>query len=304
MMTVAFPDRSWIEDVGPVAGINPLVFDGSAHAALPDRLDVFIAPYVVDVEPLRRAVQVEGLRHVQLLTAGYDGALEVLPAGVTLSNAGSVHDDSTAELALALTLACQRGIPRAVRAAAEGRWDRPEMLPSLADRRVLLIGYGNVGKAIARRLLPFRVQLTAVASRARGGDDLVDGVHGIDELSGLLPQAEVVIVVVPLTEATRGLIGEDFLAALSDGSLVVNVARGPVADTEAILRHAGRLRFGLDVTDPEPLPDGHPLFAAPDVLITPHVGGDTTAFRPRAVALLRSQLALIGAGKSPAHVVN
>lgn len=303
MVTVAFPDQGWIDEVGPVDGVEPVVYDGSPDAEPPDHLDVFISPYLKGVAPIERAVQVPGLRHVQLLTAGFDGVLEVLPEGVVLSNAGPVHDDSTAELAVALVLACQRGIPRAVRAAAEGRWDRPGHLPSLADRRVLLIGYGGVGKAIARRLLPFRVELTAVASRARGGDDLVDTVHGIDELPALLTDAEVVIVVVPLSEATRGLIGEDFLSALPDDALVVNVARGPVADTEAILRHAGRLRFGLDVTDPEPLPDGHPLFAAPDVLITPHVGGATSAFRPRAIALLRAQLARLGAGEEPEHVV-
>ena len=129
-----------------------------------------------------------------------------------------------------------------------------------------------------------------MASRPRSGDDLVPAVHGIDDLPDLLPEHDVVVVVVPLTESTRGLVDDSFLSALADDSLVVNVARGQVADTDALLRHAGRLRLALDVTDPEPLPQDHPLWTAPGVLITPHVGGVSTAFRPRAVRMLREQL--------------
>ena len=135
--------------------------------------------------------------------------------------------------------------------------------PSLAGSRVLIVGYGSVGRAIARRFDAFEVTLTAVASRARAGDDLVDAVHGIDELPELLPDQDVVVVIVPLNDSTHRLVDEAFLEAMPDGSLLVNVARGPVADTDALVRHAGRLRIALDVTDPEPLPDGHPLWSAP-----------------------------------------
>jgi len=145
--------------------------------------------------------------------------------------------------------------------------------------------------------------LTAVATRAREGDELVPQIHGIDDLPGLLPHTDILIVIVPLVERTHHLIDDAVLAALPDGALVVNVARGKVADTDAILRHAGRLRFALDVTDPEPLPDDHPLWKAPDVLISPHVGGATTAFRPRAVRLLRAQIEQYARTGSIDHVV-
>jgi phosphoglycerate dehydrogenase-like enzyme len=144
--------------------------------------------------------------------------------------------------------------------------------------------------------------VTAVASHGRD-DDLVGRVHGIDELAGLLPEQDVVVVLVPLSDATRGLLDDDTLALLPDGALVVNVARGPVLDTGAVLRHAGRLRFALDVTDPEPLPDRHPLWDAPGVLITPHVAGGTTAMLPRIAALVRAQLVRLVAGEPLANVV-
>jgi phosphoglycerate dehydrogenase-like enzyme len=168
---------------------------------------------------------------------------------------------------------------------------------------VLVVGYGSVGTAIARRFSAFDVSLTAVASRARAGDELVDVVHGIDELPALLPEHDVVVVIVPLNESTHQLVDDAFLAAMPDGALLVNVARGPVADTDALVRHAGRLRIALDVTDPEPLPEGHPLWTAPDVLITPHAGGNTTALLPRMADLVRRQLTRLVDGEEPDHLV-
>ena len=164
--------------------------------------------------------------------------------------------------------------------------------PALADKRVLVLGYGSIGRAIAARLTPFEVQVTAVASSARDGDDLVPSVHAVAQLPSLLPQHDVVIVIVPLSPATTRLVDADFLAAMPDGALLVNVARGGVVDTDALVREAasGRLLAALDVTDPEPLPPGHPLWSTPGVLITPHVGGASSAFRPRAVRLVRDQL--------------
>jgi phosphoglycerate dehydrogenase-like enzyme len=302
MVLASFPDRSWAEEVGPVDGVEPVIWH-PAEGLPPAPVEVVVAPYVFDASPLAIVADVPSVRLVQLLTAGYDSALAVLPPEVALANAGGVHDASTAELAVGLALASLRGIPEAVRATAGGRWGEARTRESLADRRVLVVGYGSVGRAVAARFAPFEVRLTAVASRARPGDDLVHRVHGVDELPELLPEAEVVVVVVPLTDATRGLVGEAFLAALPDDALVVNIARGPVADTDALFRHAGRLALALDVTDPEPLPEGHPLLTAPRTLITPHVGGNTTAFRPRAVRFLREQLARVAAGEEPASVV-
>ncbi|MGR2752543.1 2-hydroxyacid dehydrogenase [Agromyces arachidis] len=239
---------------------------------------------------------------VQSQSIGYDDVPGALPAGHVFSNAASVHETSTAELAVGLAIAAQRGIPDFVRAAGEGRW-APARHASLADRRVLLVGYGGVGRAIEARLAPFEVELARVASRAR--DDAAGRVHGVDELPALLRDAEVVFVAVPLAEDTTRMVDAGFLAALPDGALVVNVARGPVADTDAILAEAssGRLRFALDVTDPEPLPAGHPLFALPNVLVSPHVGGATTAMMPRMARLLRDQIERMLRGDEPRNVV-
>lgn len=301
MVLASLPDADWLADVGPIPGVDTLVWDPRDPA--PDApIEVVVAPYIGAARHIAHVASVPSVRLVQLLTAGFDGVPEQLPDHIAVANAAGLHDDSTAELALALTLAAQRGLPDFVRDQDRGVW-HPAWRPSLADRRVLLVGYGSVGRAIVRRLLPFEARVTAVASRSRPGDELVDAVHGTDELPALLPDAEIVIVVVPLLDATRGLVDEAFLAALPDGALVVNVARGPVADTAAILRHAGRLRFALDVTDPEPLPDGHPLFTALGVLISPHVGGLSSAMRPRAIRLLRDQLGRLGRGEPPVNVV-
>lgn len=302
MVRASFPDQSWLADVGPIPGIDAVVWNLTDPPPTDD-IEVVIPNYLGAARRIGAVANVPTVRFVQLLTAGYDGILEKLPEGVAVANAGHLHDDSTSEMALALTLAGLRGIPQFVRNQADGTWARPHDWPALADRRVLVLGYGSVGRAIVSRLLPFKAEVTAVASRARPGDDLVDRVHGTDELPTLLPLAQVVIVVVPLSDATRGLVGDDFLAALPDGALVVNVARGPVADTEAVLRQTDRLAFALDVTDPEPLPAEHPLWRAPNVLISPHVGGMSTAMRPRAIQLLREQLGRIGRGEEPSHLV-
>lgn len=265
------------------------------------RIDIVVPPYMGAAARLGALDGVEvGL--VQSQSIGYDDIPEALPPGHVFANAASVHETSTAELAVGLAIAAQRGIPDFVRAAAEGRW-APARHDSLADRRVLLLGYGGVGRAIEERLAPFEVELTRVASRAR--DDERGRIHGIDELPALLPEAEIVIVGVPLNDATTGLVDAAFLAALPDGALVVNVARGPVADTDAIIAEAtsGRLRFALDVTDPEPLPDDHPLFALPNVLISPHVGGATSAMMPRMARLLRDQIERMSRGDEPRNVV-
>jgi phosphoglycerate dehydrogenase-like enzyme len=265
------------------------------------RIDIVVPPYMGAAARLGALEGVEvGL--VQSQSIGYDDIPDALPPGHVFANAASVHETSTAELALGLAIAAQRGIPDFVRAAADGRW-APVRRDSLADRRVLLLGYGGVGRAIEERLAPFEVELTRVASHAR--DDEHGHVHGIDELPVLLPETEVVFVGVPLNASTTRLVDGAFLAALPDGALVVNVARGPVADTEAILAEAtsGRLRFALDVTDPEPLPDGHPLFALPNVLVSPHVGGATSAMMPRMARLLRDQIERMARGDEPRNVV-
>jgi phosphoglycerate dehydrogenase-like enzyme len=257
--------------------------------------DYEFAPITVEV-----IEQMSRLRVVQTLTAGVDRIRPHVPDGVLLCSARGVHDASTAELAVALTLASLRGIPDFVRAAGTGRWAYDGFRPSLADRRVLLVGYGSIGAAVERRLDGFECSVTRVARRVR------PGVRSIDELAGLLPEAEVVIVMVPITDETRGMVDAAFLARMRDGALLVNVARGAVVDTGALLAElsSGRLRAALDVTEPEPLPSDHPLWSAPGVLISPHVGGASTAFWPRAYRLVGEQLERYARGEPLSNQVS
>jgi len=301
-VVVSLPGATWVEEIGPLDGLELVVADLHRVPGRAAEIEVCVPPYMQAYDRSLFA-RMPRLRLVQVLTAGYDEIPEALPPGVMLANAVGVHDTSTAELALALTLASQRDIPQFVRDAATGTWGRPRVHDALADRRVVIVGYGAIGRAVARRLRPFEVRIDAVASRARDGDDIVADVLGIDSLHTLLPRTDVLIVVVPLSAATRHLIDDDVLGALPDGALVVNVSRGQVADTEAILRHTRRLRFALDVTDPEPLPPDHPLWREPSVLISPHTGGPTTAFRPRAVGFLREQLRAYARTRAVPHIV-
>ncbi|GAA4183096.1 2-hydroxyacid dehydrogenase [Gryllotalpicola kribbensis] len=272
--------------------------DGPAPA---ERIDIAVLPYLSMDSGRLGFLSTASVGLVQSQSIGYDGVADALPSGLVYANASSVHETATAELALALLLASQRGIDDFVRNAEAGRWS-PHRHPSLADRTVLILGYGGVGKAVEARLAGFEVaRVIRVASRAR--EDAAGHVHGIDELRALLPQADVVVIGTPLTDATRGLVGAKELAALPDGALVVNVARGPVLDTAAVLAEAGRLRFALDVTDPEPLPADHPLWAAPGVVISPHVGGAASSMEPRMARLLRRQIGHLLAGENCENVV-
>lgn len=303
MVTVSFPDRSWLDDVGPIDGVTPVVWDPQEGPPAED-VDVFIAPYMAPSDQIAVVREKPSVRLVQLLSAGADAALPVVPEGIPVARAQGVHDAATAELTVALVLASQRGFDEFALAQAKGEWLPRHFRPGLADKRVLLLGYGSVGRAIAERLAPFEVSLTAVASRARAGDDLVERVHGIDELADLVPEHDIVISVLPGSDATAGILDDAVFAALPNGALVCNVGRGNALVTEDALGHTGRLRFALDVTDPEPLPSDHPLWSEPGVIISPHTGGVTEAFRPRMVALLREQLRRIAAGGEPLHVVN
>jgi phosphoglycerate dehydrogenase-like enzyme len=226
-----------------------------------------------------------------------------LSAGVRLCNAKGVHEASTAELALALILASLRGFPGFVHGQDKEEW-RAGFYPALADKSVLIVGYGSIGAAIEDRLAPF--ECARVARVARSARTTARGpVHTLDDLPALLREADIVILSTPLNPSTQGLVSGDFLAAMPDGALLVNVARGGVVDTKALLSEleSGRLRAALDVTDPEPLPAGHPLWHAPNVLITPHVGGSTSAFLPRAKRLLAGQLTRFAAGEPVQNVV-
>lgn len=264
-----------------------------------DDVEFYAVPYgIVDPRFCEPIAHMPRLKVVQTVTAGYDHVLPYLRPGLTLANGRGVHDAATAELAMALTLAARRRLPDFVRAADERRWI-PAWSTGLADAHVLIVGYGSIGAAVERRLAGFEVQVSRVARSAR------PGVRPISEISELLPQADVVILTTPLTPQTEGLVNKEFLATMRDGALLVNVSRGRVVDTEALLTEleSGRLHAALDVTEPEPLPAGHPLWSAPNVLISPHVGGLTAALSPRARQLLVDQVRRYEAGEPLANVV-
>ncbi len=266
-----------------------------------DSIDVVVPHYMAPRAQFEFLRDVH-TRLVQFQSIGYDGIADILPPGTVFANAASVHEGSTAELAVALILASQRGLPDYQRAAERGRWE-PDVRDGLADRRVLLVGYGGVGRAIEQRLAPFEVEITRLARHARREGDHV--VHGWSALPALLSEAEVVVLSLPLDDSTRHLVDAAFLAQLRNDSLVVNVGRGPVVVTPDMVREAssGRLRFALDVVEPEPLPEGHPLFALANVVISPHVGGATSAMRPRMARLLLSQVERLQRGEEPINVV-
>lgn len=243
--------------------------------------------------------QMPKLRVVQTMTAGVEHIRSAVPEGVLLCNGKGIHNASTAELAVGLILASLRGIADFVRAQDRGEW-RPVTLESLADRTVLIVGYGEVGTAIESRLAGFEVDVVRVARTAR------EGVHGFADLPDLVPDADVVVIIVPITDETRGMVDRDFLASMKDGALLVNVARGPVVDTDALVDalHTERIHAALDVTDPEPLTEGHPLWKAPNLLISPHVGGASSAMWPRAYKVVREQLERFAAGEPLANVMD
>jgi phosphoglycerate dehydrogenase-like enzyme len=263
------------------------VWDG--HPPLPASardIELYVKPYFAGQTAVDAIAAMPSLQVIQTQTAGVDHVLSAVPPGVTLCNARGVHDASTAELAVGLMIAAQRGLADFVRAQDAARWEPTQIRNSITDTTVLLLGYGSIGVALERRLLGFEVEMIKVASRPR------DGVHGVDALPDLLPRADIVVVLVPLTSATRGLVNVEFLARMRDAALLVNVARGGVVDTDALVTEtaSGRLRAALDVTDPEPLPPDHPLWRTPGVLITPHVGGASTAMEPRMQRLVVEQL--------------
>ncbi len=272
--------------------------DPDALPASAAEVELYVLPYRFRPGDGEALADLPRLRVVQTLTAGVEHITGYIPDGVTLCNGRGIHDTSTAELAVALVLASLRGVPEFVRAQERCEW-APERRESLADKQVLIVGYGQIGAAIEARLLPFEATVVRVARRAR------DGVHAIDELPALLPEADVVVLVVPGTDETVGLFDAAMLARLKDGALLVNVSRGPVVDTDALVGELDRRRIhaALDVVDPEPLPPDHPLWRSPQLLLVPHVGGNSTAMEPRAQRLVREQLHRFATGQPLANVM-
>ena len=262
------------------------------------QIDFYVPLYMGGAKALSYAAQMPNLKTLQMLNAGYNDALAYLRPGLTLCNARGVHDASTAELAVGLAIASRRGFPEFMREQIAGRWSH-HRTSALSDSKIGIIGYGSIGKKIAKNLSGFEVSVTAFTQSGR------DGSLTIDQLDAHLPELDIIILILPLSDSSRHLFNAKRLAAMKDGALLINVARGPVVETDALVKelNSGRIFAALDVTDPEPLPTGHPLWSAKNLLLLPHVGGNSDAFEPRGRALVESQLQLLAAGAPLEHVV-
>lgn len=318
MITVSLPpvlDRSEVERlIGDRVAARILGWDflSPPDGVDPRDLDVVVSPFhtlsptpnpnYVSIDALAAALpQASGAHLIQLLSLGSEGIAEHLPPHAVLANAAGAMEHQTAELACTLLLALSRGITHFARQAG---WANSRT-PGLWGKRVVVLGYGGVGREVARRLRPFEIELVPVARTARMLDDGTI-VHPVEALAEVVAGADALVCTVPLTAETAGLVDAGILSLLADGGIVVNVGRGPVVRTEDLLAEleSGRLSAGLDVTDPEPLPDGHPLWRLPNAIVTPHVGGNTDAMRPLLHRLVAEQIVRVGTGTPPVNVIS
>jgi phosphoglycerate dehydrogenase-like enzyme len=296
--------RVWLPDPPEAFGGLPVGLEADIWTGgddLPpsaDQVEFIVLPFGVATETLRKVTALPKLKTIQILSAGADHIRPYIPATITLCNARGAHTAATAEWTVGAIVAHVRNFPRFLAAQQRQTWDEARS-DSVAGKRVLIVGYGSIGAAVERRLAGWEVTVERVARHAR------DGVHSIDELPRLLPDADVVVVLVPVTDETEHLVNAEFLKAMPDGALLVNAARGVIVDTDALLKElaSGRIGAALDVTDPEPLPDGHPLWSAPGLLITPHVGGAVHASRERAYGVVAGQLGRLAAGEPLENVI-
>jgi phosphoglycerate dehydrogenase-like enzyme len=299
-LVVTVPDAYLYEDLHDHFE-NVTVYRWNLDGPAPvDVIDLCVAHYTAGLEQFDH-LGTTTIRNLQWQSIGYDGLVEALPSGITIANAATVHETSTAELAVGLMIAAQRDFADHLHRADRHEWVQ-SFGSTLADRRVLLVGYGGIGKAIEERLRPFEVEITRVASKPR--DSSYGPVHGVDALPTLLASCDILAVSLPLTDTTELLFGHEYLRLLPDGALVVNVGRGRVFDTDALVAHGERLRYALDVVDPEPLPSEHPLWSVPHLLLTPHVGGGAASMHPRMLRLVREQISRLRVGDGLAHVVH
>jgi phosphoglycerate dehydrogenase-like enzyme len=295
--------RVWLPDSADKFGALPPGIEADVWTGgedLPDTADqveFVVLPLGEKPEIIRKIGTLPSVKTVQILSAGADNVLPYLPAHITLCNARGAHTAATAEWTVGVIVASLRNFPLFAAAQRDGRWDWTQSEP-VGGKHVLIVGYGDIGAAVERRLAGWEVTIDRVARHAR------DGVHAIDELPELLKKADVVVILVPVTDETRQFVNKDFLRAMKDGALLVNAARGVIVDTDALLEQltSGRIRAALDVTDPEPLPAGHPLWQAPGLLLTPHVAGSLYESRARAYKVVSEQLARLAAGE-PLHNV-
>jgi phosphoglycerate dehydrogenase-like enzyme len=298
-ITVLVPGEWGVTALSGVDGVRPVRYEvGEPWPDGAQDAQVLVPRFLADDDMSALLAQLPRLEYVQLLSAGAEMWIGKLPEEVLLSTCRGAHGGSTAEWVVGGLLAVYRELPAFDRARQARRWDYHHT-DTLQGKRVLIVGAGDLGDQLARRLTPFDVEVTMVGRSAR------EGVHGEDELPDLLGAADAVVLMVPLTSATTGMVDARFLAAMADGAILVNAARGPVVVTDALVAElaAGRLRAILDVTDPEPLPEDHPLWTVDGLLLTPHVGGSCRGNEERSWRVAASEIARFAAGERPRNLV-
>ncbi|WP_433267274.1 2-hydroxyacid dehydrogenase [Actinosynnema sp. CS-041913] len=285
-----------------IPGVEVVAYDPDA-TVLDDTqrsADILVPSYRGSHRPIPLITQLPRLRMVQLLSAGVDEWIAYIPANVTLASARGAHAGPVSEWVISAILTQMRQWPALVRFQDSETWaHRLFSADTLAGKRALIVGAGSIGTAVAARLSPFGALSTLVARTAR------DGVYSWSELSRLIPGHDIVVISAPLNDETRGLMGRALLALMDDGALLVNVGRGQIVDTEALVAElrSGRLRAALDVTDPEPLPQGHPLWKAPNVIISPHSARTVPGTNRLCYEVAAEQIQEFIAGRRPANAI-
>ena len=262
-------------------------------------ITIYVQPYMTGSETLEPVRGMTNLQVLQLPNAGYESAIPYMREGILLCNARGVHNASTAELALGLAIAMKRGFPDFIRAQDRSEWSH-ERMGSLSDSRIGIIGAGSIGQTLVSYLTPFEVEITTFS---RSGDN---SSLTMDQLDSRLPDLDLIILILPLNESSQHLFDSRRLALMKDGAILINVARGKIIDTDALVAElrTGRISAALDVTDPEPLPSDHPLWKLKNVMITPHVGGDSAAFESRGRRFIEQQLQRIADGSKLVNVID
>ncbi len=280
--------------------IHATPFDAE-HDDLPDfkdEIEIYVPTYMGAQKAYDVIDELPNLKYVLLLTAGVDKVLPHIRNGITLCNARGIHDAATAELTLGLAIASRRNIANFVRANNDV-WSLRKTESSLGNARVAIVGAGSVGTEIGRLFRAFGSETSLISRSSK--------VHGtpIQYADDILRSADIVVIVVPLTKETKGLVDHKFLAKLKTGALLINVARGEVVNTTDLVEElaSGRINAALDVTDPEPLPKDHALWSFENCIISPHVGGATETFYEKGKKLLEQNLALIAQGEKPLNVI-
>jgi phosphoglycerate dehydrogenase-like enzyme len=305
-ITVLVPNETGVAALAGVDGVEAIQYEpGKPLPPGGEKATVLVPGFLSGTDATKLLDDLPDLDFVQLLSAGAENWIPRMPAGVKLSICRGAHGGSTAEWVIGALLYIYREFGPFAQAQDEGKWVHDWVTSgggtdTLQGKRVLIVGAGDLGEQLVRRLDTFDTTSTLVGRRAR------DGVRGLDELPQLLGDYDVVVLMVPLTTETTGMVDAAFLARMADNAILVNAARGPVVDTDALVAelNSGRLRAALDVTDPEPLPEGHPLWTAKGLFLTPHVGGSCRGSDERSWKVAAAEIARYAAGEELKNLVH